>query len=210
MKSILDWKDIHNDILFRLEYHEHDEQLKKMIKHELSDIDDTVPLDRKKSDQFYLMLCYLPLEKLLKLGFLDAAEEIIHDMKIHLQRKRKQWNYRLFLDFTHIFHRCKWRHEVFPHNSIMEEYDLLCGKWFEKYGEEFLLSWVNERRNSSKTLKNLKTDTISKIDMSMQFMKLLGTKVDANLEEKIVSLVQKKHTYQTEHLYMLLLILENS
>lgn len=196
----IEWKDIHNYIL--INYNEEKvNTLSQTLLNELKSKEGRYVLNRKDSKSFYTLLVYLPMKTLIGIGIIDVATIIVKEMEQHLEEKKRQWNFDLFQDFTHIFHRWKWRNEPLPdtYQQLMTQYNTLCLNWLEKYGLPTLKAFEGKPK-----VRNF----LSRLDLSLQFKKLMHQSIDDKTKTKIESLIKHRHTGQTEHLYMLTLMIE--
>jgi hypothetical protein len=163
------------------------------------------------------------------MGLLEVANEIVNEMDLYLQQKARKWNFSLFLDFTHVLQRCKWRgesvadeptvcavgeEEALIHcttvarelSELLTKYDSVATKWDQRYGS-IVAAFASEN-----DWRSWKKENMSKIDLWLQFMKLIGKKPEEGVQRKIAEkyLQQKRrqrNDEQVEHLYMLLIIL---
>ena len=152
------------------------------------------------------MLVYVPMKILIKLDIEKHVKEICEEMEIFLN-KRKNWsNTNLFLDFTHILIRHKWWNDLeFKNTNLLEKYDKLCEQWYNKYG----IKTIQKFNTLTLTeLRQIKSSFLSKLDFSLQFLKLLKLNLSDTTREQIKNLIMRKHNKQTEHIYMLSIFIE--
>jgi hypothetical protein len=223
------WHYIDNKLLVELEYNPSSPSLHRKIDAITARLDKKV-LRRKPANNFYTLVCYLPLAKLLDMGLLEVANEIVNEMDRYLQRKGRKWNFSLFLDFTHVLQRCKWRGESVADeptvcavgeeeelihcttvartlSELLAKYDSVATKWDQTYASTVA------KFARDKDEKRWTRDDMSKIDLWLQFMKLIGKKPEGGVQRKIAEKYlqqkqkQKRNDEQLEHLYMLLVIL---
>lgn len=195
------FRDVHNELLLLLQ---HDPSSPDTLRRVTEQTDGITPaLNRKKPMDFYTLVAYLPLSRLLKMDLLRVAWEILREMEQYLSRPRRDWKFSLFLDFTHVLMCWKWRGEQIPDVELMTRYDEVAGSWFRKYGEDTV------RFVHGSDWRGWSWNAIAKIDMTLQFMKLRGSRPSEHLERQVMARHAHRGSVQTEHLVMMLMILLN-
>jgi hypothetical protein len=91
-------------------------------------------------------------------------------------------------------------------SELLTKYDSVATKWDHRYGS-IVAAFARENDWGS-----WKRDDMSKIDLWLQFMKLIGKKPEEGVQRKIAEKYlqqkrQQRNDEQVEHLYMLLIIL---
>lgn len=160
-----------------------------------------------KSD-LHNLLIYLPCEELEKLPtYWKLVDDICKKMDKNLQEKRKDWrkNMPLFLDFTHILIQYKWFDKKFPDErlELMQKYDKICNKWFDRYGNDVISTWKYELNTLTK-IRSVGSPCLILLEVMLQFSILLKRPLDNQTHSHISAFLENcKHTNRTETICLL-------
>ena len=159
-----------------------------------------------KSD-LHNLLIYLPCEELEKLPtYWKSVGDICKKMDKNLEEKKKKWkDMPLFLDFTHLLVQYKWFDKKFPEErlELMQKYDKLCNKWFERYGNDVITTWKHELNTLSK-IKSVGVNCQLQLEVMLQFSILLKRPLDDQIHSHISAFLENfKHTNRTETICLL-------
>lgn len=159
-----------------------------------------------KSD-LHNLLIYLPCEELEKLPtYWKSVGDICKKMDKNLEEKKKKWkDMPLFIDFTHLLVQYKWFDKKFPEErlELMQKYDKLCNKWFERYGNDVITTWKHELNTLSK-IKSVGGNCQLQLEVMLQFSILLKRPLDDQTHSHISAFLENfKHTNRTETICLL-------
>ena len=194
-----DFKDVHNKNLLLMTHHSSFVPPTS----DLFDGNSALLLHRGDPHHFHSCCVYIPMKTLLQNGIERHVEGICDDMERHLDRKRRGWDNALFLDFTHVLIRNTWFGETFDNKELLKRYTVLANRFLDSYVLHYGI--FDTFKGMSKTkLRRLKRGFISKLDLGMQFLHILGHEFEDEVRRQVIKLFGMRHTKQIEHLYMLM------
>lgn len=166
--------------------------------------------------KFHNLLIYLPSEKLEKLKeptLTEIIRNLFHLMDENFKDEKRRWDMPLFIDFTHVLIQYKWFGKEFPDEifdkkskrkkTIMEKYDELSNKWFDRYGNDVIDKWKHYDLTSIRKIKRVDKNCINRLELMLQFAIILKRNLDDDTHSQITTFLQHKHTPQTEVISLL-------